>query len=93
MDHKVQYTQKNGRNLDIDKLCSVMFLTGLVVGRRPEMMMNYVMQKVDLVVEDNTTKESDKMAFLYNTLPLKSEPSDTAIGSQESIAKQESKDE
>ena len=50
-----------------------MFLTGLVVGRRPEMMMNYVLQKVDLVVEDNTTSESDKMTFLYNTLPLKSE--------------------
>lgn len=88
-DHKVQYTQKNGRNLDIDKLCNVMFLSGLVVGRRPDMQMNYIVQKVDLVVEDHTTTERDKMAFLYNTLPLKtelSEPSVNACG-QESAAK------
>ena len=48
-----------------------MFLSGLLVGRRPSMTMNYVLQKVDLVMEDNTTSEKEKMAFLYNTLPSK----------------------
>ena len=88
-DHKVQYAQKDGRTLDIDKLCNVMFLSGLVVGRRPEMKMNYVVQKVDLVVEDHTTTERDKMAFLYNTLPLKSEPHDSSnsLSGQEQAAK------
>ena len=57
-----------------------MFLSGLVVGRRPEMKMNYVVQKVDLVVEDHTTTERDKMAFLYNTLPLKFEQRDSSNG-------------
>ena len=33
--------------------------------------MNYVLQKVDLIMEDNTTPEKEKMVFLYNTLPSK----------------------
>ena len=35
------------------------------------MTMNYVLQKVDLIMEDNTTSEKEKMVFLYNTLPSK----------------------
>ena len=63
-----------------------MFLTGLVIGRRPQMMMNYVLQKVDLVLEDNTTSETDKMTFLYNTIPLKM---DDLGGSSAGLSSQE----
>ena len=33
--------------------------------------MSYVMQKVDLVIEDDSTSDKDKLTFLYNSLPLK----------------------
>ena len=35
--------------------------------------MSYVMQKVDLVIEDDSTSDKDKLTFLYNSLPLKKE--------------------
>ena len=37
------------------------------------MLMSYVMQKVDLVIEDDSTSDKDKLKFLYNSLPLKKE--------------------
>ena len=70
-EHKLQYSQKNGRSLNIDKLCNVMFLSGLVLGQYPDMLLSYVMQKVDLVIEDDSTSAKEKLTFLYNTLPLK----------------------
>ena len=70
-EHKLQYSQKNGRVLNIDKLCNVMFLSGLVLGQYPDMLLSYVMQKVDLVIEDDSTSAKEKLTFLYNTLPLK----------------------
>ena len=37
------------------------------------MLMSYVMQKVDLVIDDDSTSDKEKLTFLYNSLPLKKE--------------------
>ena len=35
------------------------------------MLLSYVLQKIDLVIEDDSTSDKEKLTFLYNTIPLK----------------------
>ena len=90
-EHKLQYSQKNGRILNIDKLCNVMFLSGLVLGQYPDMLLSYVMQKVDLVIEDDSTSAKEKLKFLYNTLPLKVQNDEKTVVEEKKASPQEKK--
>ena len=90
-EHKLQYSQKNGRILNIDKLCNVMFLSGLVLGQYPDMLLSYVMQKVDLVIEDDSTSAKEKLKFLYNTLPLKVQNDEKTVVEEKKASLQEKK--
>ena len=68
-----------------------MFLSGLVLGQYPDMLLSYVMQKVDLVIEDDSTSAKEKLKFLYNTLPLKVQNDEKTVVEEKKASLQEKK--